>query len=387
MAAPAPDLHFEQIYRLHARDVYRFALAVVRNPIEAEDVTQTTFLNAYRALKRGESPERPRSWLFAIAHNAIRSRHRWTMRRPKEVPLENEVHRLSVPEEERANIDEVLKALAELPRNQREALALRELEGLSYGEIATALGVSVTAVESLIARARRTLRLQRGRLRSLVVLQLPQSLRTLLEQGGSEGPGLAAKAAVVIAAVTAVAGGVGVATHESDASRPARPQPAGAFALVPVRSHARAAREAAAPGARAAAAPAPRPRVPRTDDAPGGTPASATPSAPPTQPAPTQPAPTQPVPAQQSPAAGAAAAPAAATAATAVAGTVATTAAVPVVVTTPSVTVPGLTEPVASVPGVTLPAVTVPSVTVTAPVLPAPPPIPTPQGTLPSGIK
>ena len=78
------DRHFERLYRRYARDVYRFVLAVVRNPTEAEDVTQTAFLNAYKAYKRGERPERPHSWLIAIAHNTIRSRYRFRLRRPRE---------------------------------------------------------------------------------------------------------------------------------------------------------------------------------------------------------------------------------------------------------------------------------------------------------------
>ena len=82
------DRAFERLYRRHVRDVYRFALALLRNPTDAEDVTQTTFLNAYRALQSGEEPRRPQSWLLAIAHNAARSRVRLAMRRPREVPLD-----------------------------------------------------------------------------------------------------------------------------------------------------------------------------------------------------------------------------------------------------------------------------------------------------------
>ena len=48
------DRSFERMYRKHVGDVYRYALAVLRHPADAEDVTQTTFLNAYRAFQRGE---------------------------------------------------------------------------------------------------------------------------------------------------------------------------------------------------------------------------------------------------------------------------------------------------------------------------------------------
>src|SRR5213595_2417238 len=106
MATAAPEIpavtrarSFELLYRRHARDVYRYTLALLRNPADAEDVTQTTFLNAYRAYLRGEEPIRPRNWLIKIAHNACRSRHLRAVRRPQEVPLEETVAALPVPAE------------------------------------------------------------------------------------------------------------------------------------------------------------------------------------------------------------------------------------------------------------------------------------------------
>ena len=149
------DRAFERLYRRHVRDVYRFALALLRNPTDAEDVTQTTFLNAYRALQSGEEPRRPQSWLLTIAHNAARSRVRLAMRRPREVPLDEHAGQLVVPEDERANLRELLRALGRLPLNQRTAITMRELEGRSYPEIAESLGVTVPAVEALLVRARR----------------------------------------------------------------------------------------------------------------------------------------------------------------------------------------------------------------------------------------
>ena len=83
-----PDRSFERLYRRHVGDVYRYALAVLRNPADAEDVTQTTFLNAYRAFQRGERPIRPHNWLIAIAHNVCRMRWRQAGHRPREVALE-----------------------------------------------------------------------------------------------------------------------------------------------------------------------------------------------------------------------------------------------------------------------------------------------------------
>jgi RNA polymerase sigma factor (sigma-70 family) len=222
MDSPARD-PFERIYRRYVGDVYRFALAVVRNPVEAEDVTQTTFLNAYRAFERGDRPRRVNSWLIAIAHNAIRSRRRWSVRRPSEVPLDDAIHALAVPAEDRATVREVLEVLGQLPETQRAALAMRELEGRSYREIAEAMGLSIPAVESLIARARRTLRTRHQNLRGLTVVQLPRALRMFLEQGDTAGSSPMLKAAVALAAAGALAGGGAVTGKTAGASkRPVR---------------------------------------------------------------------------------------------------------------------------------------------------------------------
>ena len=81
-----PDEAFERLYRAHRREVYRFVLRDVGDPQEAEDVTQIAFLDAYRALARGNRPDEPRPWLFTIARNA--SRRRFRRPQPDEVPLE-----------------------------------------------------------------------------------------------------------------------------------------------------------------------------------------------------------------------------------------------------------------------------------------------------------
>jgi len=80
------------MYQRHVGDVYRYALAVMRNPADAEDVTQTTFLNAYRAFaEKGDRPEKPQNWLIAIAHNVCRQRFRQSARRPSEVAFEDDI--------------------------------------------------------------------------------------------------------------------------------------------------------------------------------------------------------------------------------------------------------------------------------------------------------
>jgi RNA polymerase sigma factor (sigma-70 family) len=214
----AVDEAFERLYRSYARDVYRYSLALLRNPTDAEDITQTTFLNAYRAYQRGEEPRRPRSWLITIAHNACRSRHLRAVRRPQEVPFEETIAAMPAPAEEAPKLEELLEALGRLPFNQRAALVMRELEGRSYAEIAETLELSVAAVETLIFRGRRALRRDRSLVGVLGSVQLPPSLGGLFGGGGGAGAvaggglavgsGLLVKAAIVVAAGV-VAGAIG----------------------------------------------------------------------------------------------------------------------------------------------------------------------------------
>jgi RNA polymerase sigma factor (sigma-70 family) len=209
--ALARDQAFENLYRQYVRDVYHYALALLRNPADAEDVTQTTFLNAYRAVKRGDEIRKPHNWLIKIAHNVARTRYARTSRRVKEVPLEDHLEQLAVPEPDRPDVEAVLRALGRLPFNQRAALVMRELDGRTYAEIADVLGVSVSAVETLIFRARRSLRVRASALRSLGAVPLPASLAHVfgggvVAAGGGAVTGLFAKAIVVLVVGTAATG-------------------------------------------------------------------------------------------------------------------------------------------------------------------------------------
>ena len=249
----ARDEAFEQLYHRYVKDVYHYALALLRNPADAEDVTQTTFMNAYRAFQRGEEILKPQNWLIKIAHNVARSRYSRISRRVKEVPLEDHLDQLAVPEEERPNIEGVLRALGRLPFNQRAALVMRELEGRSYSEIADTLGVSVAAVETLIFRARRSLRVRAAALRSILAVPLPSSLAQLVGGGGAAaaggiGAGLLIKTAVALV-VGGLATGLGVqrATQAEALPRPDVAAPAVQASVVaghatvrPVKSQAHA---------------------------------------------------------------------------------------------------------------------------------------------------
>jgi RNA polymerase sigma factor (sigma-70 family) len=159
MKRASSEQSFELLYRRHAADVYRSTLAMLGCPADAEEVTQTTFLNAFRAIEKGERPRSAGAWLNAIALNLCRQRFRQAARRPSQVPLAEDIADV-VPDDEAPTMDDLTRALKHLPFNQRAALVLREFEGLAPREIATRLEVSVSAVETLLFRARRSLREQ-----------------------------------------------------------------------------------------------------------------------------------------------------------------------------------------------------------------------------------
>jgi RNA polymerase sigma factor (sigma-70 family) len=227
------DAAFEGFYREHVAEVYHYALAVLGNSPDAEDVTQQALLNAYRAFQRGERPRNAHNWLIKIAHNVCRMRWRQSGRRPQEVPLEH-AGEPAATDEERPSLDEVLAALAQLPFNQRAAIVMREIEDRSYAEIAEVLGTTVPAVEALLFRARGNLRERRKALAgAFTIVPVPGSVASFIGGGGGGagaaggtlvGSQLAVKA-VAFVATGAVAGGLGfkavdaVSTPESQAVR------------------------------------------------------------------------------------------------------------------------------------------------------------------------
>jgi RNA polymerase sigma-70 factor (ECF subfamily) len=147
---------FDRVYRRHAASVYRYVYAVLGNHADAEDVTQHTFIRAYRAIAQGTQPRKAENWLLTIAHNEVRRHFRKTQGRQLEVELDE---RLEQPAPERADpsLGDVLRALQHLPPAQRAALVMREFEGRSYREMAQIMGVTQGVLEGLIFRARRGL--------------------------------------------------------------------------------------------------------------------------------------------------------------------------------------------------------------------------------------
>ena len=149
---------FDGLYRRHAATVYRYSLAVLGNHADAEDVTQTTFMNAYRALAQGVKPRKAENWLLTIAHNQIRQHFRRTLGKPLEVELDETNARAQTHDEpDEPSVADVLRALQTLSPAQRSAIVMREFEGRPYAEIAEILGLTSSALEALLFRARRAL--------------------------------------------------------------------------------------------------------------------------------------------------------------------------------------------------------------------------------------
>ena len=156
----ALDAEFSDLYRTHLRDVYSYAYYRVGNHHDAEDLTEQTFLQAYRHFERAqrESDGRPlRPWLIRIAHNLAANLYRDRSRRPQ-TPLD-EHSPLATPhstEELVSGRDElarVLEGVAKLPDDRREALIMRFALGMDNREIARALGRTDGATKVLLHRA------------------------------------------------------------------------------------------------------------------------------------------------------------------------------------------------------------------------------------------
>jgi RNA polymerase sigma factor (sigma-70 family) len=202
------------LYEQYANQVFRYCLHQLGSREEAEDAVQSTFLNAFRGIKRGVVPDLEAAWLFKIAHNVCLSRRRSAWRRGRiESPADFDVIEELAPAPSR-RADELIglqDVLERLPETQRRAILLREWQGLSYREIAVELDLSQSAVETLIFRARRSLASgleqpetkKRRVARALDWSNVLAGLKTALV-GGSAAAKIAATVAVV-SATTVVA--------------------------------------------------------------------------------------------------------------------------------------------------------------------------------------
>lgn len=161
-----------ELVESHQRMVYQLAFHLLGDKEEALDLSQDVFLTVFRMLDRFRGQSALRTWIYRIVVNQARNRQRWWRRRYKAAQVPLEVHvsehgELPSPNDEygperllrqKEQADRVWRALGELPFDQRSALILREIDGLSYEEIGYSLDVAVGTVKSRLARARQLLR-------------------------------------------------------------------------------------------------------------------------------------------------------------------------------------------------------------------------------------
>lgn len=158
------DREFSELYKAHLRDVYSYSYYRVGNHHDAEDLTEQTFLQAYRHFERAqrESNGRPlRPWLIRIAHNLAANYYRDRARKPQshldDATVVTAPHTTESLVEGREELARVLEGVSELSDDRREALIMRFALGMDNREIARALGRSDGATKVLLHRAIRQL--------------------------------------------------------------------------------------------------------------------------------------------------------------------------------------------------------------------------------------
>jgi RNA polymerase sigma-70 factor (ECF subfamily) len=154
------DADFTELYRSHLRDVYSYAYYRVGDHHDAEDLTEQTFLQAYRHFERAqrESDGRPlRPWLIRIAHNLAANYYRDRSRKPQthleDAAIISAPHDTADLVEGRQELEAVLAGVSMLPDDRREALIMRFALGMDNREIARALDRTEGATKVLIHRA------------------------------------------------------------------------------------------------------------------------------------------------------------------------------------------------------------------------------------------
>ena len=165
-SAGGPDTEFAQAALAHIDSLYGTALRLTRRAADAEDLVQDTYLKAFRSAHQFEAGTNLKAWLFTILHNTFRNVRRHDGRNPVDVDSEAVEQAVSAgpgaqsPEQilSRATLDVDLQgALDALPDAFRQAVWLRDVEELSYAEMAQVLDVPIGTVMSRISRGRRAL--------------------------------------------------------------------------------------------------------------------------------------------------------------------------------------------------------------------------------------
>ncbi|MCS6874820.1 MAG: sigma-70 family RNA polymerase sigma factor [Pyrinomonadaceae bacterium] len=162
---------FDKLVVKHIQDIYKFLLRITGDSEEAYDLTQETFLKAIKGIKSFRGDADLKTWLFRIAINLSNSRFRWLQKRKNFTVLsfdQEDIDWNNLASKETENPEEktlqkerekiLLEALMAIPKNFREAIILRDVEGFSYEEISEILQVNLGTVKSRIARGREELR-------------------------------------------------------------------------------------------------------------------------------------------------------------------------------------------------------------------------------------
>jgi RNA polymerase sigma-70 factor (ECF subfamily) len=158
----------------HQRMVYQLSLNLLGDHNEALDLSQEVFLRVFRTIHSFRGQSALRTWIYRIVVNQARNRQRWWRRRHRaqQVSLDEHIRdHGELPEQRDGDSPDRLlgrkelaarirTALENLPFDQKTALVLREIDGLSYEEIGFSLGIAVGTVKSRLARAREGLRAQ-----------------------------------------------------------------------------------------------------------------------------------------------------------------------------------------------------------------------------------
>jgi RNA polymerase sigma-70 factor, ECF subfamily len=154
---------FETSTLPHMNDLYRAASSILRNPTEAEDVIQETFLQAWKSFHRFEAGTNCRAWLFKIMFHVIdhhrRKWYRFNLVKDEDVNLE-ELLVYTPPVAEDISDADVLAAFKEIPEQYREVVLLSDVYEFSYKEIQETLGIPAGTVMSRLSRGRQLLRSQ-----------------------------------------------------------------------------------------------------------------------------------------------------------------------------------------------------------------------------------
>jgi RNA polymerase sigma-70 factor, ECF subfamily len=155
-AARSGDLGaFEVLVRRYQGDIWRLCYQLLRDEHLADDVTQDTFVRAFRFMRRYRAESKFSTWLFSIARNCAVDELRRSSRRSK---LAHRVQ-AEAPSDLRTDqtIVEVRDVLAQLPLGLREPVVMIDMFGMSYREVSVALGVPQGTVKSRVHRAREQL--------------------------------------------------------------------------------------------------------------------------------------------------------------------------------------------------------------------------------------